>query len=573
MTGVEEETRTLLLVDPHAENVRILREHLTGLGYQVFTCGSAGEALTKVAEVKPDLVLSEFVLPDGDGAELLDRIESDPRTARTPVVFLSKSGEPETRVRALSLGAKDFLAKPMHVKEVVARLEMVLARLRRRQQSTPAQKGPSGHLEEVPLLDLLLQMAQEAKSAVIRLTTPSGRSGQVIVRSGAVVHAATTSNKRESAFFEMLAWRRGRFTVAYEETETPDGMPLSPLGLLLEGARRLEEIQALERQLPGLEAVMVPTENFRQILSRREPSPELHKFIALFDGQRTLETILDESGYDLATALHRVVKLYRQGFLRRVDQPEREEEEEGEAFGPEALREPHLVSILKADIEEQTTAATEAHPKSVVAPARESASESAPTVAVPAVPPLDRTGPPRPRRGIIFIGSARAGRRKIISTLTGGNFRVRTLRNFGDVSLDRGSAVLSNGLRLEVFGLEPDPRFGALSKIVAFELSGCVIVIDGSRAEAYDYYAYLISSLRQALPALPSIVAATNVGEGSIAPEVLRKRLGLPPSDLVALCDPGDRESVEHLVEQLLSGEGSLPHPQTVLAGEPVTKD
>ncbi|MGQ9853685.1 MAG: response regulator, partial [Candidatus Oleimicrobiaceae bacterium] len=235
MAGTGEEKTKLLLVDPHAENVRILREHLSAVGYEVHTCSAASEALTKMAEIKPDLVLSEFVFPDTDGAEFLDRVESDPRTARTPIIFLSKVGDAETKTRALNLGAKDFLAKPMHVREVVARLEMVLARLRRGRQSASMQSGPSGRLEEIPLMDLLLEMAREGKSAVVRLTAPSGLTGQVIVRRGAVTSAFTPSAKHESALFEMLTWRQGRFSISYEEMASPEAMPLSPLGQLLEG--------------------------------------------------------------------------------------------------------------------------------------------------------------------------------------------------------------------------------------------------------------------------------------------------------------------------------------------------
>ncbi|MCR4439842.1 MAG: response regulator [bacterium] len=546
MPPTSEDRTKLLLVDPHAENVRILREHLSALGYQVYTCSGIGEAVTKIPEVQPDLVLSEFVFPDADGAELLDRIESDPRTARTPVMFLSKAGDAETKIRALNLGAKDFLAKPMHVREVVARVQMVLARLRRR-RSTAAQRGPSGRLEEVPLFDLLLQMSQEGTTATVRLTTPSGLTGQVVLRRGAVVNAMTNKAKQENALFDMLMWRRGRFSVSYEETDATDGMPLSTLGLLLEGARRLEEIQSLEKQLPGLDAVMVATENFRQILARREPSPEMQKFISLFDGQRTLNAVIDDCGYDLPTALQRIVKLYRQGFLRRVGQPEPEAEEVAEAFGPVALREPKLA--ISPEEEE-----SEAEPETTLPPTATEPVAREPQEQV-AAPPVEKPASPRPTaacQGIIFIGSVRAGRRQIVRTLTEGNFRVRTLRSFGDVSLDRGSALLSNGTRLEVFGLEPDPRFGALSKIVAFELSGCVIVVDGSQAEHYDYYAYLISALRRTLAPLPSVVAVTNLGAAPPNAEAVRRRLGLTPADPLCFCDPADRESVETLVAPLL---------------------
>lgn len=570
MAGTGEEKTKLLLVDPHAENVRILREHLSAVGYEVHTCSAAGEALAKIAEIKPDLVLSEFVFPDTDGAELLDRIESDPRTARTPIIFLSKVGDAETKTRALNLGAKDFLAKPMHVKEVVARLAMVLARLRRGRQSASMQGGPSGRLEEMPLMDLLLEMAREGKSVVIRLTAPSGLTGQVIVRRGAVTSASTASTKHESALFEMLTWRQGRFSISYEEMESPEAMPLSTLGQLLEGARRLEEIQSLEKQLPSLDSPMVPTENFRQILTHREPSPEMKRFISLFDGTRTLRAVINESGYDLTTALQRIVKLYRQGFLRRVDQPEAEEMEAEEVFGPMALREPSIAALsAEAGVPSEVSATP--------VPSAEEHVQKEPEK--PRITPaVQQPSPPRPplarraaaRRGIIFIGSTRAGRRQIVRTLTQGNFRIRSLRSLGDISLDRGSALLDGTLQLEVFGLAPDPRFAALSRIVAFELSGCVIVVNGADEEQYDYYSYLISSLRQTLAPLPCVVAVTNVGMPPPSPDFLRRRLGLAPADPLFYCDPSDRESVRKVIEPLLQAPEGRAVRSRVATGEHV---
>ena len=89
----------IILVDSHVENVRILHENFENAGYQVITAANCDEAITKIKTYQPDLLLSEYVLPDAEGAQLIARLAEDPVTARIPIIFLSKKSNNKPLMR------------------------------------------------------------------------------------------------------------------------------------------------------------------------------------------------------------------------------------------------------------------------------------------------------------------------------------------------------------------------------------------------------------------------------------------------------------------------------------------
>jgi DNA-binding response OmpR family regulator len=95
-------------------------------GFQVRSATTAAEGLLAVRRERPDLVILDVGLPDGDGFELLTRLRGE---TDVPVVMLTARGELDDRIRGLDLGADDYIAKPFHFAELIAR---VRAHLRRR---------------------------------------------------------------------------------------------------------------------------------------------------------------------------------------------------------------------------------------------------------------------------------------------------------------------------------------------------------------------------------------------------------------------------------------------------------
>ena len=134
-------TRPLVLVTDDDPDLRMLADlQLSPRGYDVIQAPDGNECIRLAAERRPDVILLDMMMPGMDGAEVLNELASDPRTADIPVVFLSAVTATEERVRGLEKGAVDWITKPADPRELVARVGAA-ARTKARQEEIKLQAG------------------------------------------------------------------------------------------------------------------------------------------------------------------------------------------------------------------------------------------------------------------------------------------------------------------------------------------------------------------------------------------------------------------------------------------------
>ncbi len=115
----------ILAVDDEKRILTFLKTKLKASGYEVFTAGNGKEALELVHAQQPDLIVLDIVMPKMDGIEMLKELRS---FSPVPVIMLSAKGADTDKIRGLSLGADDYLAKPFNPDELVARIEAIRRR-------------------------------------------------------------------------------------------------------------------------------------------------------------------------------------------------------------------------------------------------------------------------------------------------------------------------------------------------------------------------------------------------------------------------------------------------------------
>ncbi len=116
----------VLVVDDILPNVKLLEAKLTSEYYDVLTAMNGEEALKKVAEESPDIVLLDVMMPGMDGFEVCTRIKSNPESAHIPVVMVTALTDVQDKVRGLESGADDFLSKPINDMALMARVRSLV---------------------------------------------------------------------------------------------------------------------------------------------------------------------------------------------------------------------------------------------------------------------------------------------------------------------------------------------------------------------------------------------------------------------------------------------------------------
>ena len=132
----------ILVVEDEAALATLLRYNLEKEGYRVAVATDGEEALLRMAEEMPDLILLDWMLPSVSGIEVCRRIRAGLPTRNIPVVMLTARSEEGDRVRGLETGADDYVTKPFSMVELLARLRAVLRRIRPALAEETIEVGP-----------------------------------------------------------------------------------------------------------------------------------------------------------------------------------------------------------------------------------------------------------------------------------------------------------------------------------------------------------------------------------------------------------------------------------------------
>jgi DNA-binding response OmpR family regulator len=334
----------LLLVDADPRSVRVLEVSLRKAGYSVTTATDGLDALAKIESMTPDLVLSDTRLPKLDGYTLVRKLKERVDWAGIPIVFLTSQKSIEDKIRGLELGVEDYLTKPIFVRELLARVNLLLAR-RTQENIAASNKSPmsgrtrfSGSTQDMAVVDLLQTFEVSRKGGVVHLRS-GVHEAHIYFRDGKVVDAELGRLRGEEAIYRSLIWNEATFEVEFKAISNDDVIDGSTQALLMEGMRRVDEWGRLCEQLPPLSTLFEI--DHKQLLERLNEIPdELNGILRLFDGKRSLSDVVDDSPFEDLSTLSTITKLYFEGLL--VPRPDDDGPEPARSLPPASMRAPAM---------------------------------------------------------------------------------------------------------------------------------------------------------------------------------------------------------------------------------------
>lgn len=297
----------VLVADADSRSLRMIELALRKAGFTVDTVHHGEQALEKAPAAQ--LVICDAALPGRDGFSLCKALRAD----RPDLPFVVVSGEraPAARARAMEAGADEYLEKPVLLKELVQRVQLLLERRRLSQPGAPA--ALTGGVRDLGLLDLFQSLDNWKRSALVVCEAP-GQTARVWVRDGQVIDAELGALEGDAAFWRLMTWESGEFRVEFAPFSREPRIEGGTQGVLMEAMRRVDELGRAAESLPMTARLAVDLEQLAAHLA--ELPDEVNGVLRNFDGKRTLREALDLSPVDDLSTLRVVERLMGDGILR-----------------------------------------------------------------------------------------------------------------------------------------------------------------------------------------------------------------------------------------------------------------
>jgi CheY-like chemotaxis protein len=231
----------VLVVDDNPLVRSLVVEGLAGLG-EILSAPDGADALLKVIDDPPDLVITDYRMPGLDGRQLFEKLRGREQTRHIPFIFLASRGDIEEKLRPLVEGVEDFVPKPFFIKDLTSRTKKVVDRLRLEKLQKKAKRAGviEGRLEELGITDLMQSLEMGQKSC--RLTVRRGTECcEMFFVSGQIKHAKNGDVEGEDAVYPVVQWTEGEFEIDFTGTSDQSTITRGTTGLLMESMRIMDE--------------------------------------------------------------------------------------------------------------------------------------------------------------------------------------------------------------------------------------------------------------------------------------------------------------------------------------------
>jgi CheY-like chemotaxis protein len=243
MSAAVGKTVKLLLVDDNPL-VRDLIEKGLEPVCDVESAADGADALLRVIDDPPDVILCDYKMPGLDGRQLFEKLRGREKTRHIPFLFIAGRADIEERLRPLVDGVEEFITKPFLIKDLVRITKKVVDRLHlEKLQKRASRPGViQGRLEEMSMTDLMqsLEMGQKSCRLIVQR---GGEQGELYFASGQCRDAKIGNVDGDDAVYKVILWTEGQFEIDFSaaNASTRSTTTKTTTGLLMEAMRLMDE--------------------------------------------------------------------------------------------------------------------------------------------------------------------------------------------------------------------------------------------------------------------------------------------------------------------------------------------
>jgi CheY-like chemotaxis protein len=211
---------------------------------EVEVSSDGADALLKVIDAQPDVILCDYKMPGLDGRQLFEKLRGREATRHIPFLFMASRPDIEERLRPLVDGVEDFITKPFLIKDLVRIAKKVIDRLHlEKLQKRASRPGViQGRLEEMSMIDLMQSLEMGQKSCRLMVQN-NGVQGELYFAGGQCRDAKVGKVEGDEAVYKVVLWTAGDFEIDFNaaNASTKTTTTKNTTGLLMEAMRLMDE--------------------------------------------------------------------------------------------------------------------------------------------------------------------------------------------------------------------------------------------------------------------------------------------------------------------------------------------
>lgn len=309
--------KRILVVDSDEQVASILSVKLKHAGFAAKTAGNSADALKIIRDFKPDIIVSEMILPKMSGIDFMKRVKMNPETMHIPFVFLSSSRDVENKILALSMGAAAVLAKPLFINDLLENIGEILGEYESKGTSEPEENTPEGDVSDISVLNILSILLENKASGEVEISASSERKGLIFCDGGNVIRVETNDGGNIDGMeelYKILSWSDGTFSVNYGSVSAERNIFIPQKKIIEKSVEWFREYSSILRSLPPVDTMLYL--DFAKFVENLNKLPDdIDALIKNIGGSGSrISDIIDSCGDILRTAAY-LKQLFELGVM------------------------------------------------------------------------------------------------------------------------------------------------------------------------------------------------------------------------------------------------------------------